>query len=104
VDVSSSADIQVNDLVNVKTIIDLAKLNHNDVQLELYIGALNEQGEIVHGKPIVMEYSGEDTNGDSIYTGSVVYKSSGLQGLAVRLLPRHEYLFSHYEPGLILWA
>ncbi len=51
-----------------------------------------------------MEYQGEDDQGLSIYKADVLYTTSGLQGLSLRVLPKHKYLSSPYEPRLILWA
>ncbi|MGK7875015.1 MAG: alpha-glucan family phosphorylase [Xenococcaceae cyanobacterium] len=104
IDVSEGTDIKVNQSVNVKTQINLAGLKPEDVQVELYQGSVNDKGEIVNGVSVVMEYQGEDGSNFSIYTGDIVYNSSGLQGLSLRVLPKHENLSSAYEPGLILWA
>jgi glycogen phosphorylase len=104
VDVSSGTDIKVNQTVVVKAKLDLATLTNNDVQVELYQGAIDANGEIVNGVPVVMEYQGEDTQGLSVYTANVLYTTSGLQGLSLRVLPKHKYLSSPYEPRLIVWA
>jgi starch phosphorylase len=58
----------------------------------------------VNGIPVVMDYQGEDKEGLSIYTANVVYTTSGLQGLSLRVLPNHTHLSSSYEPRLIIWA
>jgi starch phosphorylase len=94
----------VNQSVAVKTRINLAGLSADDVQVELYQGAVNADGQIVNGLPVVMDYQGTDEHNRSIYTGDVLYSSSGLQGLSLRVLPKHDYLSSPYEPGLVLWA
>ncbi|MDM9381900.1 alpha-glucan family phosphorylase [Chlorogloeopsis sp. ULAP01] len=104
VDVSSGTDIKVNQTVVVKAKLDLATLTNDDVQVELYQGAIDANGEIVNGIPVIMEYQGEDTQGLSIYTANVLYTTSGLQGLSLRVLPKHKYLSSSYEPRLIVWA
>lgn len=104
IDVSSGPDIEVNQTVSVKAKVDLATLTNEDVQLELYQGAIDANGEIVNGISVVMDYQGDDKNGLSIYTANIVYGTSGLQGLSLRVLPKHNYLSSSYEPRLILWA
>jgi glycogen phosphorylase len=104
VNVSAEADIKVNQTVNVKAKVDLATLTNNDVQVELYQGAINADGEIIHGVPVVMDYQGEDKDGLSIYTADILYNTSGLQGLSLRVLPKHKDLSSPYEPRLIVWA
>jgi starch phosphorylase len=104
VDIASPAELMVNQSVAVKSRINLAGLTSDDVQVELYQGAVNTDGQIVNGLPVVMDYQGTDEHNHSIYTGEVVYSSSGLQGLSLRVLPKHDYLSSPYEPGLVLWA
>ncbi|MDJ0719335.1 MAG: alpha-glucan family phosphorylase [Prochloraceae cyanobacterium] len=104
IDISENTEIQVEQPVRVTAEIDLAALKPEDVELQLYKGAINDKGEIVNGTSVVMEYLDRHPSGWSIYTGELVYKSSGLQGLSLRVLPKHKNLSSAYEPGLILWA
>ena len=104
VDISEPADIQVNQTIAVKARVNLATLSPEDVQVQLYQGFIDASGKIVNGIPVVMDYQGEDQNGLSIYTANITYTHSGLQGLSLRVLPKHENLSSPYEPRLILWA
>ena len=103
VNVSSGADIEVNQTITVTAKVDLATLTNNDVQVELYQGAIDANGEIVNGVSVVMNYQGEE-EGLSIYSGDIIYTISGLQGLSLRVLPKQKYLSSPYEPRCIVWA
>ncbi|MDF5728240.1 MAG: alpha-glucan family phosphorylase [Rhizonema sp. PD38] len=103
VDVSAKTDIEVNQTVSVKAKVDLATLTNDDVQVELYQGTIDASGEIVNGVSVVMNYRGEE-QGLSSYTADIIYASSGLQGLSLRVLPKHKHLSSSYEPRLIVWA
>jgi glycogen phosphorylase len=104
VEVSSDSDIQVNQTVEVKAAIDLASLTQDDVQVELYQGVIDANGEIINGVPVVMAFQGGDSYGLSNYTANITYTASGLQGLSLRVLPKHKYLTNAYEPRLIAWA
>ncbi|MBC1219808.1 alpha-glucan family phosphorylase [Nostoc sp. UCD121] len=104
VDVSAASDIEVNQTVAVKAKVDLATLTNNDVQVELYQGAIDANGEIVNAVTVVMDYQGEDSQQLSIYTGNITYTASGLQGLSLRVLPKNPNLANPYEPRLIAWA
>ncbi|MFB2878399.1 alpha-glucan family phosphorylase [Floridanema aerugineum] len=104
VDVSEGEQIQINQTVHVKARINLAGISSDHVRVELYTGLLNANGDIVNGTPTVMDYQGADPNGIGIYTGNITYTSSGLQGMSLRVLPKHEYLSNPYDLGLILWA
>ncbi|MDZ7953781.1 alpha-glucan family phosphorylase [Nostoc sp. DedQUE09] len=104
VDVSAASDIEVNQTVAVKAKVDLATLTNDDVQVELYQGAIDANGDIVNAVPVVMDYQGEDGQQLSIYTGNIIYTASGLQGLSLRVLPKNKNLANPYEPRLIAWA
>lgn len=104
IDVSVGADIEVNQTVGVKAKVDLTNLTNDDVQVELYQGAIDANGDIVNAVPVIMDYQGEDTQGLSVYTADIIYTTSGLQGLSLRVLPKHPHLSSAYEPRLIAWA
>ncbi|WP_414526421.1 alpha-glucan family phosphorylase [Nodularia chucula] len=104
IDVSTDADIEVNQSVAVKAKVDLATLTNDDVRVELYQGTIDANGEIVNAIPVVMDYQGQDTDNLSVYTANITYTASGLQGLSLRVLPQHQHLSSPYEPRLIAWA
>ncbi|MCC5637855.1 alpha-glucan family phosphorylase [Nostoc sp. CHAB 5844] len=104
IDVSVGSDIEVNQTVAVKAKVDLATLSNDDIQVELYQGAIDANGEIVNAVPVVMDYQGQDSQGLSIYTADIIYTTSGFQGLSLRVLPKHPHLSSAYEPRLIAWA
>ncbi|MCL6753937.1 alpha-glucan family phosphorylase [Nostoc sp. CCCryo 231-06] len=105
IDVSAASDdIEVNQTVAVKAKVDLATLTNNDVQVELYQGAIDANGDIVNAVTVVMDYQGEDAQQLSIYTGNITYTASGLQGLSLRVLPKNPHLANAYEPRLIAWA
>lgn len=104
VDVSAASDIEVNQTVAVKAKVDLATLKNDDVQVELYQGSINANGDIVNAVPVIMDYQGQDPENSSLYTANITYTTSGLQGLSLRVLPRNQYLSSPYEPRLIAWA
>lgn len=105
IDVSEGNQLQVNQTINVKARVNLVGLSANDVQVELYTGIVDATGNIINGVPSAMDYQGSEPNsGISIYTGNITYTSSGLQGMSLRVLPKHQYLSSPYDLGLILWA
>ncbi|OLP19769.1 alpha-glucan phosphorylase [Leptolyngbya sp. 'hensonii'] len=104
VEAAVPAEIQVNQTIAVKACLNLSTLTPNDVQVELYQGTVNTDGEIANGISVVMDYQGQDSQGHCIYTANITYLSSGLQGLSLRVLPKHEYLASPYDTRLILWA
>ncbi|MDX2097944.1 MAG: alpha-glucan phosphorylase, partial [Leptolyngbyaceae cyanobacterium bins.59] len=97
-------EIGVNQTIAVKVRLNLGALTPRDVQVELYQGAVSIEGEIADGVPVVMTCLEDGSQTPHIYTADVEYHNSGLQGLSLRVLPKHEFLSNPYEPRLILWA
>jgi starch phosphorylase len=105
IDISESDDVKVNQSINVKALLDLAGLTESDLEVQLYKGPMDADGNIINGVSVVMDYQGTDAHQQSIYTANIAYSSSGLQGLSLRVLPKHPYLSSPFQPGLqVLWA
>jgi len=104
IDISEPENIQVNQAIAVKACIHLAGLSPEDVQVELYQGAVDAGGDIVNGTPVIMQSQGTNQQDMAIYTATIAYASSGLQGLSLRVLPKHSNLSNLYSLGLVLWA
>jgi starch phosphorylase len=83
--------------------LKLGILNPTDVIVQTYQGPVNEAGEIMGGTAAPMPYSGQ-AGELAVFTGQVHYTASGLQGLALRILPYHPDLHDPYELRLIHWA
>lgn len=102
--IAAPTDLQVNQAVEIQADINLGQLTPADVQVELYQGTVQVDGEMSGGTAITMEYKGEQDHGKRTYSGTLQYSQSGLQGLSLRILPKHRYLNSSLEPRLISWA
>ena len=104
VDVSAPEDINVNQPIAVKSLINLGSLEPHDIQVELYKGSIDTNGKITDADTAVMTYQGKDSTGNSLYTTEIAYSASGLQGLSLRVLPHNPHMSNPYELGLIQWA
>jgi len=96
--------LKVGSQLNVKALVKLGRVNPSDVSIELYHGPVDAWGEIKDGSALKMEYkesNGHD--GEHWFAGTMACKTSGQQGLAVRVLPNHDDLNTPYDLGLILW-
>jgi starch phosphorylase len=98
-----AASMQVGDVLRVQAKVALGALTPQDVLVELFYGAVDNEGDIPqpHTAPLT---PGTGENGIWHYSGEIVCQSSGQQGYAVRVLPRHPDLPSSYEPGLVCWG
>lgn len=95
VKVGSKADISAN--------VALGQLKPDQVRVQLYYGGLNTRGEIIQGEAIDMELVGE-ANGQYQFKATHKYAVTGEQGLSVRVLPRHDFMSTPFQPDLITWA
>jgi starch phosphorylase len=103
----SGDEVKVGAEVEVVTKVHLGTLSPDDVQVQLYYGALNQRGEIGQGEALTMQpASNGNGNGTGVYTfaAKVAYHTSGERGLSVRVLPKHEKLPTPFLPGIIRWA
>ena len=104
VHIAAPTELQVNQPFEVTTNIKLGHLSHEDVQVELYQGTVQVDGDMHSGTAIPMAYRGKDAQQRSHYAVNLNYTSSGLQGISLRILPKHRYLNTSLDPKLVLWA
>lgn len=96
--------IKVGTDMNVKALVRLGDLNPEDVSVELYHGKVDSWGKINSGVSELMAYDSKNgDDGQFWFTGVLQCGSSGRQGFAVRILPKHDSLTNSHEMGLILW-
>jgi starch phosphorylase len=106
VNIESSARpvMQRGDALTVKASIDLASLTPEEIQVELYYGAISSKNGLIESahrsemKPISSE--------GSVYRYQVRIEcaDAGIQGHTVRILPKHDALIHPYRTGLIKWS
>jgi starch phosphorylase len=93
---------------NITAKIHLGALTPADVKVELYHGVVDASGEILEPKIVEMhsEQPGEapPENGAHTFVGHLTFRSSGLHGFTVRIVPSHPEQVNPFETGLILWG
>lgn len=95
--------MQRGDVVTVNACIQLGSLSPEEVRVELYYGAISNQGEIENAQRAEMKPIAQDGNCYKFQI-KINCESTGRQGHTVRILPKHEGLVHPYIPGLIKWA
>jgi starch phosphorylase len=91
---------KVGDLVAVRARLRLGALSPEDVTVELYLGALDADGELIQPATFPMHHIG-----DKVFEATgVPCCRSGMQGYTVRVLPHNPDLAARFVPGLITWA
>jgi starch phosphorylase len=97
--------VQVNSEIRAQAEVSLGALTPGDVCVELYVGLVNADGEIVGARAIPMLPIGDGVAGRYRFEiSSVACCRSGLHGFTVRAQPRHPDLIAPFLPGLIVWA
>lgn len=84
--------------------IQLGSLTPDDILVQLYMGSLDTRGEIADGTAIEMTAGKKASDGTYDFKTVLTYDTTGNQGLSVRVLPKHKYLHTNFQPGLITWA
>ena len=94
-----------NDLLHVRARVALGSLSPDEVEVQLYLGRLGASGELDTGGAVPMLSIGQASGGTHLFEANgVPCGASGLHGYTVRVLPRHVWLPSLFEPGLVVWA
>ncbi len=84
--------------------VHLGRLGPGDVAVELYVGRVDMNGELIEGEPVPMRPEGNSVNGTYRYTVETAIARSGQHGFTVRVRPYHPDMPTAFVPGLITWA
>jgi glycogen phosphorylase len=100
-----SEEIPIDQSVRFRARVQTGSLAPEDLNVELYAGRLNADGEIEDPKIVLMTPTGAIENGYVLYdTTAIPCCGSGRHGYTARVTPRHPDLKNKFAPGLILWA
>ncbi|MDD5459561.1 MAG: alpha-glucan family phosphorylase, partial [Phycisphaerae bacterium] len=100
----SLIQIKVGTELHIRALVLLGRISPDDVSVELFHGSIDAWGNIKDGSAVAMQNSETATeSGEYSFECDIRCKSSGRQGIAVRILPKNDNLVNPYEPGLILW-
>ncbi len=100
----NGAGSQVGSDVRVEAVVHLDSLEPSDIQVDLYYGSLDEDGQLTDGETMAMEQIDDATDQRVRYVVDMPCRRSGMTGYTVRVLPRHDLLTNPIELGMIRWA
>jgi starch phosphorylase len=104
IDANTKPVMQRGDSLNVTAHLDLGKMSPNELQVELYYGAVsNQSNEITNAHRVEMKWVSNKDNMNQ-YHVRVECADTGFPGHTVRILPKHEALIHPYRTGFIKWA
>jgi len=105
-EVKSNADgsLSVGDMLEVTARVHLGALQSEEVQVQLYYGALASDDSIADAIRARMEPEDVSNDGVCTFRCRVPCRHSGRRGFAVQILPHHADLAHPFEPGRVLWG
>lgn len=102
VDYKDEGEVYVGKPIKVSTKINLGKLQPKDVEVHVYYGTLNPQGEMYNTNWDILDL--KEMNGEiCTYEGTYFCHGTGQQGFTIRVLPKHP-LLSNPQDLFCLWA
>lgn len=97
--------LQVNTPLVTRARVRLGALTPADVSVELYLGPLNADDEIIEPLAHSMDLVTNPQPGVYEFEAhAIACHSSGLHGYTIRVLPYHRDLPQQFIPGMIRWA
>jgi starch phosphorylase len=96
--------LDITEAVPINVVLDLAGLSPDSVEVQVYIGVIDDRDNIVSGYAQTLQFQSLNEHQQAVYHGEVQFQLSGHQGMSLRILPNHPYLANAFEPRLIRWA
>jgi len=103
-DMNSSASAQVGQDVHVSAVVELGVLQPQDVAVQLYYGALDEDGQLNAGQSMDMQEVERLSDHRVRYTAAMPCGGSGQVGYTVRIMPTNALMADPLAMGMMRWA
>jgi starch phosphorylase len=104
VEAKGTDPMHVGGQIEVNARVNLGGLAPDDVQVQLFHGAVDNLGEIPQPATALMSHNGTKDGTAWWFKGTIACRSSGQHGYAVRVLPKNPDLANPFEPGLVCWG
>jgi starch phosphorylase len=104
VEAKGSDTLHVGAQLEVQARVNLGTLSPEDVQVQLFHGLVDNQGDIPNPAAVLMSPNGSVGSTSCLFHGRIPCRSSGQFAYAVRVLPHHPDLPNSFEPGLVCWG
>ncbi len=105
VDTGPTGTLHVGSQFKVRTRVFLGHLRPEDVSVQLYMGQVDPDGEIIRATATDMSVLQAEGDGHYLLEAEAVpCRRSGLHGYTIRVLPCHPDVATGFLPGYITWA
>ena len=101
VEVPTGKVLNLREPLEIMATVSLAGIKPAEVRVQVFVGRLNNDGQLIEGKAHDLAHQAEVGDGQHRFAGSVTAPTSGRYGFAVRVVAGGEMFF--HEPGLICW-
>jgi starch phosphorylase len=102
-DFGNNSTMDMQDSAKIKTEIKLGNLKPEDVQVQIYYGILDHNGEITNPALKILNFV-KSENDTYFYEGSYIFHEGGVHGCTIRVLPTHPLLPLNTDLFLCTWA
>jgi len=103
VEQSQADTLTVGSELEVRASIRLGELKPEDVDVQLYAGQLDGEGQLRQAMPVSMQCVHSNSTAH-LYSGSIACAHSGIHGYGVRIVPKNPDMPNPHDTGLVLWA
>ena len=103
VDAPTGELMRVGNTFPVTVKVQLGAVQPTDVDVQLYYGLLDADGQVPNARTTSLNYEANEGN-SAKFAGAVPCDNSGQFGFTVRVLPKHTNLPNPFEPGLVTWG
>jgi len=96
-------NFSIENTLSVESEVYLGELSPKDVDIQIFYGVIDSEGEISKGEFISMKLEKTLDNKKYFFKGVVDYWKSGLNGFTLRIIPNNKNLSHPFEDALIYW-
>ncbi len=96
-------NLTVGNSLPIRATVNLGKLRHSDVRVQVFLGSLRGDRELAEGAGMDLKYYHDVEGGQALFVGDIPCNTSGNHGFSIRVLPYHEDLNSPLDLGLVRW-
>ncbi len=104
VQAAAEDELYAGDVIRVRAEVFVNGLSTEDIQVEIYAGDVDMDGNFLSRKTVLMEQKEGVGQGWIAYEGTLETFKTGRFGYTVRILPHHSLLLDPHCLGLIHWA
>ncbi|MBM3279590.1 MAG: alpha-glucan family phosphorylase [Candidatus Handelsmanbacteria bacterium] len=104
VEAALPTQLRVGMRIPLRVTLDLGQLAPHDVRVELYLGKVTAQRELVHTETLPLSYQGRGEGHRHLFAGDFPCTNPGTHGYTVRVVPSHPDLRDPLDLGLVSWA